>query len=146
MQIQLVSALRLAVATVAALCIVGCATRVRVGPIVVNEQGRDAIRTHLRSTYASVGLKAAEDGRAGRISSDVMARIMTAAGAEKIEFPSIQARGKGQTVFVRAEIEVNGAAPPDGQRVRYLRMKHAIPSDHWSVLWDSNEVSFNSRK
>jgi len=124
--------------------VTGCATRVRVGPVTVNDQGKDAIRTHLRSTYASMGLQASEDGRAGRISTEEMARIMTAAGAEKIAFPALEARGKGERIFVRAEIEVNSGPPLDGVRTRYFRMKHGIPSGNWSVLWESNEASFNS--
>ncbi len=44
---------------------------------------------------------------------------------DRVEIVSIQARGKGDDVAVQVEIEVDDRDPPDGKRIRYLRMSHS---------------------
>ena len=44
---------------------------------------------------------------------------------ERVQIVSIQARGSGDDVAVRVEIEVDGKTPADGRRVRYFAMSHS---------------------
>ncbi len=44
---------------------------------------------------------------------------------DRVQIVSIQARGTGDDVAVRVEIEVDGKTPPDGNRVRYFAMSHS---------------------
>jgi len=134
------------VAIVALCATLGCAARVRVGAREVNEQGREALRTALRSVYASHGLNTIENARSGGISREEGERIVAVAGGMKIDFTSLAVRGSGEYVVVRAEITVDGKPPIDGVPVRYFRMKHGIATNHWTVQWESNEADYKQRR
>ncbi|NIR45530.1 MAG: hypothetical protein GWN99_04060, partial [Gemmatimonadetes bacterium] len=43
----------------------------------------------------------------------------------EIEFTSISARGRGDDIVVKVEVQVAGEEPPDGERVRYFKMSHS---------------------
>ena len=44
---------------------------------------------------------------------------------DRVRIVSIQARGRGDDVAVRVEIEVDGKNPPVGGRIRYFSMSHS---------------------
>jgi hypothetical protein len=59
----------------------------------------------------------------------------------RIEIKSIGARGKGDDIVVRVEIEVDGKAPPDGKSIRYFHMRHSTITG-WTMKWDAHWFSY----
>ena len=57
--------------------------------------------------------------------NDQIEDLVKTISRERVQIVSIQARGTGDDVAVRVEIEVDGKAPPDGKRVRYFAMSHS---------------------
>ena len=55
---------------------------------------------------------------------------------DNMKIISIEARGSGDDVAVRVEIEVDGKDPPIGDRIRYFRMNHSTITG-WSY---ENEI------
>jgi len=43
-----------------------------------------------------------------------------------VQIVSIESRGSGDNIAVKAEIKVNGNDPPFGKRIRYFRMTHSV--------------------
>ncbi|MBW1743447.1 MAG: hypothetical protein JRJ47_08470 [Deltaproteobacteria bacterium] len=60
---------------------------------------------------------------------------------QKIDIKSIGARGKGDNIVVRVEIEVDGKAPPDGKSIRYFHMRHSTITG-WSMKRDASWPSY----
>jgi hypothetical protein len=54
-----------------------------------------------------------------------IAEMIKKISRDNVQIVSIQARGKGDDVAVRVEIEVNGQDPPDGRRIRFFKMSHS---------------------
>ena len=61
-----------------------------------------------------------------------MSRLLS---RDNLQIISIEARGKGDDVAVRVEIEVDGKDPPVGGRIRYFRMNHSTMTG-WSYESD----------
>jgi len=64
-----------------------------------------------------------------RRDQEAVARTDAILATQNISFSSVSARGawagrQGSEVIVRVEIQVNGGPPPDGQPVRYYRMRY----------------------
>lgn len=59
----------------------------------------------------------------------------------RIDIKSIGARGKGDNIVVRVEIEVDGKAPPDGKSIRYFHMRHSTITG-WTMKWDASWPSY----
>jgi hypothetical protein len=64
-----------------------------------------------------------------------------------VEFRSIRALGKmGDRVdYVRVEITVEGAIPPDGRPVRYFRISRKFMDPGWMVIGPSDSYSYYSQ-
>jgi hypothetical protein len=64
-----------------------------------------------------------------------------------VEFKSISALGKmgARVDFVRAEITVDGAAPPDGRSVRYFRISRKFMDPGWMVIGPSDSYNYYSQ-
>ena len=65
------------------------------------------------------------------------AHVDSILAAQNVTFPSVSARGMwnasdGGEAIVKVEIEVDGGPPPDGEPVRYYRMRYR-PLSGWSV-------------
>ncbi|MEW5736645.1 MAG: hypothetical protein AB1921_17505 [Thermodesulfobacteriota bacterium] len=56
--------------------------------------------------------------------------------ASRVTILSIQARGSGDDVVVRVEVQVDGKTPPDGRSVRYFRMSHSALIG-WQMRYDA---------
>jgi hypothetical protein len=103
-------------------------------------EAADELKLWLRGEYMSAGLQGVDPGR-------LSAEEAEAKGAEllalnDIEFTEISARGRGDDVVVKVEIEVNGADPPDGDRVRYFRMSHSAVTG-WRVRRETTALSYH---
>ena len=99
----------------------------------------EELKMYLSSEYASPDVAAlSQKLSSGELTDaealDATARIM---GASNIEFPSYDARGMwkgrdGGEVIVKVTIRVDGADPPDGEPIRYYRMRYR-PLVGWKV-------------
>ena len=59
-----------------------------------------------------------------------------------LEFTSIAAHGKiGGVTLVRAQITVDGGAPPDGRSIRYFAISRKLEGG-WMVMGESNPYSY----
>lgn len=67
---------------------------------------------YMRSVQAREGLEPEE-------------RMRLVEAAQEIEFADISARGSGEEIIVRVELEPNPAEPPDEERVRYFEMSYS---------------------
>lgn len=81
-----------------------------------------AIRSVLEADYARRDLpeiqQRLEQGRTDQ-AAEAAQRLLEI--RDGITFVSLKSRGSGRHYFVRAEIQVNGKAPPVGHAVRYFR-------------------------
>ena len=101
----------------------------------------EELRFWLAAEYIAAGLPALEqavesaDPAAAELQAqDVLAR-------ERIEFTELSARGTPDDVVIRAEISVDGHAPPVGDPVRYFRMKHSMVTG-WRMQHEVHAISY----
>ena len=132
-----------AIAAVAALAgITGVQMYSRVRP--VDDGMRDAVRTELLKDYS---------GRGSRDIARLVTEARQGAPAESlslaplvqrdVEFTSITARGSmGGAIVVRAEVTVDGVAPPDGRAVRYFWVSRKFGGEGWLVLAETNSFRY----
>jgi len=108
--------------------------------------GTDAaaqLKLELSSEYARLHLpklQEAAQNPAGTSPEDVM-RMVADIRPDNIEIVKIAARGHGDDLVVRAEVEVAGHTPPDGRRVRYFVMTHSLITG-WSVEYPTSALSY----
>jgi hypothetical protein len=128
------------VAIVALIGFTGLKMYLRVRPV---EDGmRDAIREELLNEYSGRGPKdvarLVAEARAGLPVEPVAPLVQ-----RDVEFTSIAARGKigGPVTLVRAEITVDGGAPPDGRPVRFFRVTPKFGSG-WMVLGETDSYRY----
>ena len=120
----------------------GCA-RVSFTPLQTDAKTEEAIRTFLKSTYASEGLRRIEAAKQAPQSDAQSQKLVDdIAAMQKIEFKSLKARGTPMSNVIRAEITVDGKAPPDGINVRYYQAKRLTSGD-WQIEWETNEATYN---
>lgn len=107
----------------------------------IPDDGRETVRTWLVKDYEGLGPKAlakmASDYRAGLPvhASDPPAQV------PQVDLLSLRAHGSRDAMVVRAEVAVNGGAPPDDRRVRYLFLTTKFDGG-WMVMAESTEISY----
>lgn len=92
----------------------------------------EELKVSLATEYAGAevaALSEALESNAPIGSQDAAARVERIVSSQNISFPSVSARGlwkgrDGDEVIVKVEIEVDGGPPPDGERIRYYRMRY----------------------
>lgn len=92
----------------------------------------EQLEAYLAAEYGSAEVAALSDAMESQeplADSDASARAERIVASQNISFPSVNARGMwegrdGGDVVVRVEIEVDGGPPPDGESVRYYRMRY----------------------
>lgn len=60
---------------------------------------------------------------------------------QNVAIHDIRARGRGDTVFVRAKVSVDGHEPRDGRRVRYFMMAHSMLTG-WRFLRETTALRY----
>lgn len=80
-------------------------------------EAAEKIKFWLRGEYLDLGLKDLDPGQLTEEEAERAAEELLSLG--NIVFTSVGARGRGDDVVVRVEIEVSGGPPPDGKRIRY---------------------------
>ncbi|HVE78851.1 MAG TPA: hypothetical protein VNA89_08320, partial [Gemmatimonadaceae bacterium] len=53
---------------------------------------------------------------------------------ERLAVRAVTAHGGATVAIVRAEVFVDGGPPPDGEGVRYFRLRRVPPGGGWEVL------------
>jgi hypothetical protein len=84
----------------------------------LSDEGTDVLKTWVSTEYQRYYL--AQDD----LSQDEKARFLI--GAAEVEFRSVSARGSGDNIVVRVEIEPSEFQPPGTKLVRYFRMEHSM--------------------
>ena len=87
--------------------------------------GADELRFWLAAEYMAQGLPALEDAIERGDAAAAEAQALEIVARERIEFTEMSARGAPDDLAVRVRIRVDGRPPPDGQEVRYFRMRHS---------------------
>jgi len=108
------------------------------------EQGmKDAVRERLLNEYSGRGLKdiarvlaEAREGQPVETLPEVVQR--------DVEVASMGAHGRmgGPVIFVRAEITVDGSAPPDGRPIRYFSMSRKFMDSGWMVVAETDSYRY----
>lgn len=105
----------------------------------VDDGIRNAVRERLVNEYSGRGprdiARSVAEAREGSPIEAVPEVVQ-----RDVEFASIAAHGKmgAPVILVRAEITVDGSAPPDGRPVRYFRVTHKFMEDGWMVVGESD--------
>jgi len=108
----------------------------------VEDGMRDAVRERLLNEYSGRGPKdlarIVAEARAGLPVEELQPVVH-----RDVEFRSMAAHGRmgGLLTFVRAEITVDGDAPPDGRRIRYFSVSRNLDGG-WMVIGDSDSYLY----
>ena len=110
----------------------------------VATEAADELRFWLAAEYMAAGLPALEQAveSGDAVAAEIQAQEILA--RERIEFPDLSARGSPEDVVVRAEILVDGRAPPIGKPVRYFRMEHSMVTG-WRMQREVHAISYYLR-
>jgi len=110
----------------------------------VATEAADELRFWLAAEYMAAGLPALEQAveSGDAVAAEIQAQEILA--RERIEFPDLSARGSPEDVVVRAEILVDGRAPPVGKPVRYFRMEHSMVTG-WRMQREVHAISYYLR-
>lgn len=132
------------VGVAAVLAVWGIQTYTRIVP--EDEAMRAAVKEELINEYSGRGRKdvarLVAEARAGSPVELVPELVQ-----RDVEFKSISALGKmgARVDFVRAEITVDGAVPPDGRSVRYFRISRKFMDPGWMVIGPSDSYNYYSQ-
>jgi len=97
------------------------------------------IRLYLQGEYVAAGLK--DFDTAAMSEEELDAKAQELLKLDEIEFTSISARGRGDDVRVKLEIQVARQDPPDGRRVRYYQLSHSTVTG-WRVRREITALSY----
>ncbi len=105
----------------------------------LESEAAEEIKFWLRGDYVSQGLQGVDPEQ--MTEEELQAAGEELLGLNEIEFSSIGARGRGDDIVVRVEVQVAGADPPDGERVRYFKMSHSTVTG-WRVRREATALSY----
>lgn len=103
--------------------------------------GSDELKLWLTSEYISEGLPALEQAIEANDSAAVSEAANEVLSRDRVTFRKIAARGLLDDIVVRVEIQVDGGAPPVGDRVRYFRM-HFSTITGWIMDYETTVVAY----
>ncbi len=113
----------------------------RAARATIPTEGADELRMELVSEYISAGLPALEQAMAANDVAAVEGLTEEILSRDRVIFRSIEARGSFGNVVVRVEIQVDGGAPPVGDRIRYFGMRHS-PTVGWIVEYETFALAY----
>ncbi len=99
----------------------------------------EQIKLQLRGEYVSAALQGVDTD--AMTDEEMEAKGQELLKLEDIQFTSIKARGRGDDVRVKLEIQVSGGDPPDGRRVRYYQMSYSTITG-WRVRHEITALSY----
>jgi len=108
----------------------------------VDDAMRDAVRLELLKEYSGRGprdlARFVAEARAGLPVEPVPALVQ-----RDVEFTSMAARGSmGGAIVVRAEVTVDGGAPPDGRAIRYFWVSRKFGGEGWMVMAETDAYRY----
>lgn len=126
---------------IAALVIIGAAIvwKFAAERSTLASEAAEEIKLWLRAEYLAAGMEGFDPSRLSE--EEAQARGEELFSLSEIEFTSIGARGRGDDIIVKVEIQVGGKDPPDGRRVRYYRMSHSTVTG-WRVRYETTRLSY----
>lgn len=130
------------VAIVGLLGYLGITVALRVRP--VDDEMRAAVRERLLNEYSGRGPKdlarIVEEAREGKPIETVPEAVQ-----RDVQFSSFAAHGKigAHVTYVRAEVTVGGAPPPDNRAVRYFSISRKFGGG-WMVIGESSSYIYYS--
>jgi hypothetical protein len=105
----------------------------------LESEAADEIKFWLRSEYLSHGMQ--DFDLDSMTEQEAEARAEELLSFDDVVFTSIKARGRGDNIVVRVEVEVAGKPPPTGDPVRYFKMTHSTVTG-WRVKWETTALSY----
>jgi hypothetical protein len=102
-------------------------------------EAADEIKFWLRAEYLAAGMEGFDLSQLSE--EEAQAKGEELLSLSEIEFSSIGARGRGDDIVVKVEVQVAGKDPPDGRRTRYFRMSHSTVTG-WRVRWEASAFSY----
>lgn len=99
----------------------------------------ELIKLQLRGEYSARELAGVDVSKLSEAEMEAAAEELLALNS--IALTSVSARGGGDDVIVKVEIQVAGGDPPDGKRVRYFRMSHGAVTG-WRVERETTALSY----
>ena len=99
----------------------------------------ELIRLELRGEYSARELAGVDVSKLSEAEMEAAAEELLALNS--IALTSVSARGGGDDVIVKVEIQVAGGDPPDGKRVRYFGMSHGAVTG-WRVERETTALSY----
>ena len=136
MKIELKGPKAIAVLLIIAAVIVG---KFMIERSTLTTEATQEIKLYLQGEYVADQLK--EFDPASMTNEEMEAKARELLKLDQIEFTSINARGRGDDVRVKLEIQVAGADPPDGQRVRYYQLSHSTVTG-WRIRREITALSY----
>jgi hypothetical protein len=102
-------------------------------------EATEEIKLYLRGEYVSQELR--DFDLEQMTDEEAEAKAQELLKLEDIQFTSVSARGRGDDVRVKLEIQVAGEVPPDGKRVRYYQLSHSALTG-WHVRREISALSY----
>ena len=102
-------------------------------------EATEEIKLYLRGEYIAGALR--DFDTAQMTDEEMEAKAQELLKLEDIQFTSISARGHGDDVRVKLEVQVAGQDPPDGQPVRYYKLSHSALTG-WRVRRENTALSY----
>ncbi len=102
-------------------------------------EATEEIKFYLRGEYVSHELRDFDLDQ--MTDEEAEAKAQELLKLEDIQFTSISARGRGDDVRVKLEIQVAGQDPPDGERMRYYQLSHSAITG-WHVEREITALSY----
>ncbi|NIN71261.1 MAG: hypothetical protein GTO46_04850 [Gemmatimonadetes bacterium] len=127
-----------AIAALAVIVVVLVAT-FRAERSTLETEAADELKVWIRSEYLARGLHGVDPGQLSE--EELEAKGEELLSLSDVQFTSISARGRGDDIIVKVEIQVSGGEPPDGKPVRYFRMSHSTVTG-WRVRRETTALSY----
>jgi hypothetical protein len=99
----------------------------------LNSEGTEVLKTWISGEFQRYYLAQTDLSQAEK------AQLVT--GAADVEFRSVSARGSGDNIVVRVELEPSEFQPPGTELVRYYRMEHSTVTG-WRHKGDAGALSY----
>jgi hypothetical protein len=106
----------------------------------VDDTGREILRTWLVKDYQGLGPKGLAQ-RVAEYRAGVRTQEEPPSKVPAVEITSLSAHGLPDNMVVRVEVTVDGAPPPDGHPVRYLRLMRRVQGD-WFVFTETDSFRY----
>jgi hypothetical protein len=106
----------------------------------LEKEGREALHLWLAAEYSRDVLESIPSNAAAA-PAEQQAAAEELLAQQNVAIHDIRARGRGDTIFVRAKVSVNAREPRDGRQVRYFMMSHSMLTG-WRLLRETTALRY----